>query len=378
MGFMGSIERVSEKAFVDWFSKNYVQVLSDLENQRQQVWSKFRSDLLNFGGAGALLGMITGYLYGGWIILGVVGLVAGLIGAYVRNSGPTKAFKTSYKHALVEPVLNFLELKYEYYPDSYVAEHDVFESELIQSRIDRINGSDYVEGAMGETEFYYSEVKLDRRKRNRSQNQSDDYSTVFKGLFFVAELPQALTGATLVIPQKNWDLFNLGFSSDKETTMDRFKSTMQDLLMPGWSPTNCNVPGSLISLSIEDEQMDELFDLYSTQEPEAQQLFTPAIWKQIKRYVESEAEQSLGEQISIKLANALNTEPPKSDQISVRIPKISISLRDKKLYLTQPLNEDLFEPSIWKANLNIAELVEYFRFLRFALTLTNQLQVKKQ
>jgi hypothetical protein len=365
-----------DQQFIEWYATNYVDVLAELDQQRQVVWEKIKSDLLKYVSAGVLLGAAAGLFYQPFWLYPVMGLIAGLVMVYRLNGEQSKAFKNSYKNSVVQPVLEYLDIESNYYPESYVAEDDVFQSGLIQERVNRINGSDYVEGKIGDAEFYYSEIKLEKRKRSSSKNSSDSYSDVYKGLFYVGEYSQVFKGHTVVFPQKSWDLFKQGFGDTKEENLSLIKKTMMDLTMPSWSPGYAKFDESVNEISISDQTLAELFNFYGSDQKEAKRLISDEVWKLINNYIHND-DGSDAVRVKKKLAEKLGQEIKEEESYqSVRLPKVCISISDHKLFIAQPLNADLFEPRIWKANLNIGDMVEYFRFLHFALDLTKMLQSK--
>jgi hypothetical protein len=303
-----------------------------------------------------------------------IGAVGGMIGAILLNREASKEYKTSYKRSVVEPVLEYLRLEATYYPESYVAEHDVERCSLFQDRIDRINGSDYVEGTLNGAEFYYSEIKLQQKKRSNSNSNASDYRDLFNGLFYVAEYEHEFSGNTVLFPQKSWDILNVGLSSDKSSNMELIKNTILDLKFPSWSPKRANFDEQPSEITIPDMELADLFNFYGTDLREAQQLISSDIWSTIKAYVQDE-QMDIQSDVQQKLAEKMGIQHVDDDALtSIRIPKISLSLRLNKLFISQPLSSDLFEPQIWKTSFKVGEMVVYFRFLRFALGLTRAIQ----
>lgn len=177
--------------------------------------------------------------------------------AYYRYN----SYRKAYKRQLGEIIINSFGADFKYLPDSGVPSSKYKESRLFLKDYDKYDVEDYVQGKLGETNFYFSELHTqykttttDSKGRTRTQ-----WHTIFKGLFLVANFNKKLTGQTVVLPDLAENLFgNLvgKFFQDKNIQRDQL-------------------------VKLENVKFEKEFVVYSNSQVESRYILTPDMMERI-------------------------------------------------------------------------------------------------
>ena len=136
------------------------------------------------------------------VVLSVAGGTVSGIYAYIG----LKEYRVSYKLKIVRPIIEGINADYKYFYDSHISPKHFLKSGLYKTAPDRFRGDDLVQGKHGDISFEMSEMIL-------SRSVNDSTEEVFKGLFFVFNLPISFEEETYVLPNRSDS--PIGYQSQK-------------------------------------------------------------------------------------------------------------------------------------------------------------------
>lgn len=186
---------------------------------------------------GAVISLVLGAAAG-------FGLYTFLIGGVMKD----------FKRKVLPILLKSLDESLLYNDDSFIRMEEFNGSQLF-SRPDRYSGKDFVTGTIGETTVRFSMVHAEEEHRESRRGSSDGinhdeikFTTLFRGLFFVADFNKNFYSSTLV-KHKGIDFISKLF-------------------------------GSYVAL--EDPEFNRLFTVNSTDQVEARYILTPSLMQKFK------------------------------------------------------------------------------------------------
>ena len=219
-------------------------------------------------------------------------------GGYFVTSGYNKfsKYKTHFKKTIVKQIVN------------------------LRTSYSRINGDDLVVGQIEKTKFYSSELHIEKQVQT---GKSSSYKTLFKGLFFFADFNKNINSETYLF-QKSSNSFSKFLSASIQSLFGTFNS------------------GKGEYVTVENQELNELFDIYTSNQQEARYILTPHIIEAILSLYK-------------KLRRPIN-----------------LSFKENRVYISIHFGIDLFEPRFFSTNVNFSDI----RFMK-ALFETNIVLVKE-
>lgn len=112
----------------------------------------------------------------------------------------TKEYKSSFKDAVIAPLIESIHPSLRYMPQLHIDPIYFTRSRLFNQKVDRVRGNDYVTGEIEGTKIQFSDFHV--QKRHKDSKGRDSWSTIFQGLFIVADFPKHFSGSTQVLPDK--------------------------------------------------------------------------------------------------------------------------------------------------------------------------------
>ncbi|MEN8927672.1 MAG: DUF3137 domain-containing protein [Flavobacteriales bacterium] len=149
-----------------------------------------KASLICYPAAGALLLSVFYFSLGGffWFLVLFVFGIPSILKSINRSS-----LVTQVKQNLLIPVLGEIMPDITYTPTLCVPQES-FESSDLFERPSRYKGEDLFEGIHGKTTFSFSEIHAEKKTGSKNNN----YKTIFKGLFLVADFNKKLANETFV------------------------------------------------------------------------------------------------------------------------------------------------------------------------------------
>ncbi len=247
--------------------------------------------------------------------------VSTLVGVFV-NKVWIRTYKKEFKYRIVEKLFAKILPGSIYDSNGSIPKYDYDLSKLFPQRVDRYTGEDFVSGKVGETEFYFSELKTYYQSQDKNNRKRDHL--IFSGLFFVADFHKNFSGFTFVLPDY---LGNITGSNILDKMMGKLDSR----------------PGELIVL--EDPVFESLFRVYSTDQVEA-------------RYILSSSMMSRIVSLQKKMGN-----------------RISIAFVASKVFVAIHTRKNMFEPSLFKPVERFELIHEFAEDFKFTCEIVEELNL---
>lgn len=195
---------------------------------------------------------------------------------------------------------------------------------MLFSRPDKINGNDFVKGIIDDIPLQFSD--LHAQKRHKDSKGRESWSTLFRGLFVVAEFNKYFDGKTVILP-------------------DTAQSTFGDLI-GHWLQSNNFSRDSLIKM--DNTEFEKEFVVYSSNQIEA-------------RYI-----------LSHTLMEKLLTLKKRSKH------PVYFSFVDNHIHIAIYYDKDLFEPTVFKSLLEYKVAMEYVDTLHMATGIVQELKLNQK
>ncbi len=243
-------------------------ILDALETERQRAQQKVTT-------AGVVIAVTTIFaisilavskiFFSPFLMILAIGLGAAIF-AYIYSDA-TSNYKSGFKSwvlpQLVAACAKEVGSALEYSPYQGIEESEFNISHLFRTP-DRYNSEDLIAGKIGETQVRFAEIhaeyrttSIDSKGRTREQ-----YHTIFKGLFFVADFNKRFMSSTVILPDTMQSLFG------------RVGQNLQEL------GTHFSV-GQRQLVRLEDPDFERAFVVYSTDQTEARYILSPALMRRL-------------------------------------------------------------------------------------------------
>jgi hypothetical protein len=185
--------------FENFYKTALVPQIEPLEKQRIKVKNKLLIALAIFLVVGLALLIFTSDLRG----VGVVGVIA-----LVVYSSIVRGYSMNFKDQIISKIINFIDANLTYQKTSHISQMEFQNSDLFHY-FNQYDGDDHVEGDIVDEEYLkqtgktrschmrFSELNV-RKVTGHGKNRRT--TTIFKGLFFVADFNKSFKGYTKVVP----------------------------------------------------------------------------------------------------------------------------------------------------------------------------------
>ena len=290
-------------SFKEFYEAKLLPDLKILDKERKQVDRR----VLLIGLIAVILIVIIGRFRGSatfyfQIVLGVF--------AAIVISVTSKKYRLNFKNKIVLKIAAFVDENLVYSPEGFVSREEFTNSAIFQKYCNSFTGEDHFKGKIGKTAIEFSEV-VGRHKTTSGSGskRKEQYTTIFKGVFFVADFNKNFSGYTLVLPDT------------AEKMLGKFGQNLQAF----------SSRGELIKL--EDPEFEKEFCVYASDQVEARYILSPSLMLRI-----------------VEFKRKWNT-------------KVYLSFRDSKVYIAIKLDKNLFETRLFKSIVDYNFIEANIRFL---------------
>ena len=229
-------------------------------------------------------------------------------------------YKKSFKVGIIEQIVRAIDPHLSYNSSKAVDKAHFKHSELFKNSWNEYKGDDYVQGMVGETSLEFSELHVQHVSTDSEGRRSA--STVFRGLFLVADFNKSFKGKTVVLPD----------------TAEKFLGSIGSMLQ-SWNITR----GELIKM--EDVAFEKEFVVYGDDQIEARYILSTSLMERILAYKK------------------------KSNR------PIRFSFIGNKVHVAISYKKSLFEPRLFRSLLSFKPIQEYFEDLSLAIDLVEDLNL---
>jgi len=290
-------------SFKEFYDAKLLPELKILDKERKQVDRR----VLLIGLIAVILIVLTGRIEGNATTY--FQILIGLF-AFIVISITSRKYRLNFKNNIVLKITAFVDENLVYTPDGFVSREEFTNSGIFQKYCNSFTGEDHFKGKIGKTAIEFSEV-VGRHKTTTGtgSKRKEQYTTIFKGVFFVADFNKNFSGYTLVLPDT------------AEKMLGKFGQNLQAF----------SSRGELIKL--EDPEFEKEFCVYSNDQVETRYILSPSLMQRI-----------------VEFKRKWNT-------------KVYLSFRDSKVYIAIKMEKNLFETRLFKSIVDYNFIEENIRFL---------------
>ncbi len=314
----------SASELTDFYYTELYDSLQALEKERLEVRRKV---IALFAVLALIAAAISGVLFKeqqnvdetfGWIIFAAV--AAGGFGYRILIGG----YRSGFKEQIIRPLIAAIDPKLRYAPNAAVPQALFQFSHLFEQRIDRYRGNDLVRGAIDGITLQFSDIHAEHRSRD-SKGRTQ-WSTIFQGLFIVADFNKHFKGRTLVLPDLAENLFGSYIGG-----MLQSHNFSKDQL-----------------IKMDDPAFEKAFVVYGSDQIEARYILTHTMMERL-----------------LKLRKETRS-------------NIFISFNGEKIMIAVDYPNDLFEPAVFHSLLSVEQAMDYIRTLRSSIGVVEELKLNEK
>lgn len=313
----------NKSQLTDFYYKSLYPILKKLDEDRKNLQYRIVLIISFFSLIyGVLFFYILGETDGGGnaLLFGGVGYVAIVRFIYKFS---IKDYTAEFKNTIIRPLITAIEPNLSYSADRHIPEHLFNRSELF-ARPDKLTGNDFVKGIIDGVPLQFSDLHAQKRHEDSKGNVS--WSTVFKGLFIVAEFNKHFKSKTIILPDSAQSMFGDFIGS--------------------WLQANNFSQDSLVKM--DNVEFEKEFVVYGDNQVEA-------------RYI-----------LSHTLMQKLLVLKKRSKH------KVYISFVGENINIVIDYDKDLFEPTVFKSLLEYNVAMEYVDTLHMAIGIVKELKLNEK
>lgn len=213
-----------------------------------------------------------------------------------------------FKDTMIRPLLIAIEPKLSYSPNMHVPLL-LFNRSKIFSHPDKINGNDFVKGNIDDISLQFSNINAQKRVEDDS---GSNWSTLFRGLFIVAEFNKNFKGNTIILPN---------------TTQSTLGDTLGDLV------------------KIDNTEFEKEFVVYSSDQIEAKHILSHELMEKV-----------------LELKRRSNY-------------PIYFSFVGEQIHIAIHYNKELFEPTVFNSLLEYKVAIDYVNTIHMTTGIIQELKL---
>ena len=235
-----------------------------------------------------------------------------------------KDYTKEFKEKIMHPLIKELDSNLSYESEQYLSQTYFRDSKIFSSPIDRYSGNDLVYGKIDDVHIEFSDIHAEKNHKN--SKGKDNWSTVFKGLFIVADFHKHFKGSTVVLP-------------------DSAQSTFGDLI-GGWLQSKNFSREELVKM--DHPEFEKEFVVYATDQIEARYILSHSLMQKL-------------------LLFKIRSKHP-----------LHISFVGQSINLAIEYNKDLFEPSVFRSLLDYKIAMQYVQTLHLCIGIIEELKLNQK
>ena len=235
-----------------------------------------------------------------------------------------KDYTSGFKLKIIHPLIKAISSDLDYAPLYYVSETLFSHSKLFTKSIDRFQGNDHVKGVIDGIPIEFSDLHAEHKTKDSKGRTS--WSTIFQGLFIVADFNKHFKGNTIVVPDT------------AESTFGSF--------IGNWMQANNSARNDLIRM--DDPAFEKEFVVYGTDQIEARYILTHTMMQRLLD-LRKKAKHS-----------------------------IYVSFHGTKIYIAIDYRDDMFEPKLFSSLLEYKTVMVYTQTLHLATGIIKELKLNER
>jgi hypothetical protein len=317
----------SQKSFDDLYQHELIPEIEKQEGERKAFKKKFFTYLIiSFIAFISIYFFVVNTFFAAetttpvfWILF-----IIFLIPFFVMYNSFRKKFTATYKNDVIKRIIHHISSDLEYNAKGGFPKNQYMTSELFKRKPDRYKAEDYIEGKIGETYFRFSEVHSEYKTRSGKDNK-ESWHTIFRGIFFEADFNKEFKTKTFVMP--DYLERSLGFIGKKLQSMNFSRPDL---------------------IKLEDPEFEKYFAVYGEDQVEARYILSTSLMKRLTEFREK------------------------------RKHPVAISFVNNSIFVAISEHKNLFEPRIFRTNLNKKVLEEYYSMLDLVIGIVDDLNLNNR
>jgi len=235
-----------------------------------------------------------------------------------------KGYAHNFKDKVIAPLITEIDTNLTYSQNLHIDESYFTRSRICTTRPDRVTGNDYVQGKIDSVNIKFSDFHAEKKHTDSKGRTS--WSTLFQGLFIVADFHKNFKGSTVVLP-------------------DVAQSSFGDIIGNFLQSNNF---GRNDLVKMDNVEFEKAFVVYATDQIESRYILTPSLMQKL---------------LNFKKRSKQN---------------LSISFVGGNIYMAIEYNKDLFEPSVFHSLLKYKIAMEYIETLHLAIGIVEELKLNEK
>lgn len=307
----------------DFYYKTLYPVLTNLEVDRKQL----RDRILVIGSIYTFVILLAMLAFKDLILQSLDSLI--FIGTAYLGVGMIiykmliKDYTKEFKEKVIGPLISEIDSNLYYAATQHVSSRLFRNSKLFTQTPDRMNGNDFVRGEIDEVKLQFSDIHAEKKHKNKDK---ESWSTIFQGLFIVAEFNKNFKSQTVVLP-------------------DSAQSNFGNLI-GGWLQSKNLNRDELVKM--DSPEFEKEFVVYSTDQIEARYILSHTLMKRLLTFKK-------------------RSKHP-----------VYISFIGESIHMAIEYNKDLFEPSVFRSLLDYKIAMEYVQTLHLAIGIIDELKLNEK
>jgi hypothetical protein len=308
--------------FAHFFATELVRRLKKLDARRKAVLRKVKTLIAVLAAIIFVTVLVQLALGVGWTPVAIVGILC-FVGGSSLYRILISGYVSEFKAEVIWRIVGFFDPGLTYRPGGSVRVDEFHSSRIFTERPDRMQGGDLVQGRIGATGIKFSEVHAERRSESSgSHGRRTRYSTIFKGLFFMADFNKKFYGKTVVLPD----------------TAQRFLGGVGSFLQ-----SINRSHGELIRM--DNPEFEKHFVVYGDDQIEARYVLSPSLLQRIVAFRKKTGR------------------------------RVYLSFVGSQVFVAIPYRRPLFEPRVFTSITSFKCAEEYFHDLELALGIVDDLNL---
>ena len=256
-------------------------------------------------------------------IIFFIAIPASMLGFILYNY-LIKDYVQEFKMKIIKPLIKAIDERLLYSSEQRVSQSLFERSKLFPTTIDRIDGNDYVNGVIDGVKIEFSDIHAEKRHKDSKGRES--WSTIFQGIFIVADFNKNFHGNTVILPDSAQNTFGELIGSWLQS-----KNVSRDELV-----------------KMDNIEFEKKFVVYSNDQIEARYILSHTFMEKL-------------------LAFRRKSKHP-----------LFVSFVRNHIHIAVEYNKDLFEPSVFHSLLKYKIAMEYVETLHLAIGIVQELKLNQK
>ncbi len=314
----------STAKLLDFYYKDLSDTLERLETQRRGILRKLRNVLIALAAVVVLVFIVARiFTPRPEAFVVAAAFVALAVGGFVYRQ-LSETYRLNFKRDVIRPLIRAVSPSLRYDPEGKIPQ-ELFEyAGLFDDDIDRYEGNDFVEGIVEGTSLAFSDVYA--RRRDTDDKGRETWTTIFRGLFIVADANKHFSGRTVVLP-------------------DRAEKLLGSYLGNMLQASNFT-RDSLIKM--DDPAFEKAFAVYGNDSIETHYLLSHSMMQRL-----------------LDLRNSVGED-------------VYVAFKGDKIFIAVAYDKDLFEPSLFESLFSMRQAMEFIGTLKQAVGIVEELRLNEK